>query len=485
MYGQSVNWSDYAGLSGFGYGTGSPAQLQDLQKALTVGNEQNPPGSVVAGDGFAWRVESLEPVLHVTTYTMRHLRLFQQMPRRAAFNTNEEFNQIHSYGNVSGGLTFDEGGLPVEIDSTYERKIVPIKFMGVTGRVSHVATVVKPAHGSLIAQETVNKTMHFLRNLTELLYFGSSDLDSGQLDGLEHYITNDAGADYVIDLRGGTLDEEAAIDGALKIMAAESYGYPTHLFMAPEAKADFVKGFLDRGRFTIGSGSSSSPVGFDTNSFVSPAGNVQLEGDVFLSREAMIPVSSLAAEGSDTGRPGSPVITTAASAGANAASQFVTGDNGNYFYWVQAVNRAGSSAPVAVNAAALAVAVGDRVTFGVSPGPGPLPRYYKIFRTRVGGATGTARLIEKVAAAAGGGATTYNDDNENLPGTTKAFMIQLDNTNLSFAQLSPMTRIPLAQIDTSLRWAQIMYGALMMYTPRHNIMFKNIGRAAGSYGPGV
>ena len=53
-----VSWKDYAGVQGFGQTTGG--DVSDLNKALTAGQEQNPPGSVVAGDGFALRVESLE-----------------------------------------------------------------------------------------------------------------------------------------------------------------------------------------------------------------------------------------------------------------------------------------------------------------------------------------------------------------------------------------------------------------------------------------
>ena len=52
--------------------------------------------------------------------------------------------------------------------------------------------------------------------------------------------------------------------------------------------------------------------------------------------------------------------------------------------------------------------------------------------------------------------------------------------SFSWSQLLPMTRIPLAAIDTSIRWAQVIYGGIKMYSPGKNLIFKNCGRASGS-----
>lgn len=482
MFGNMIDW---AGAGDSAFFSREPGSMLELQKALLAGNDRDPPGSVVSGDAFALRRESLEPVLAVTTFQMRHLRLYQLFPKSQANNTVEEFVQLQSYGNIDGAFTFDEGGLPVEVDSTYERKFMKIRYMGITGRVSDVATMTANAFGSAVAQETSNKTAHFLRNLQEHMYFGSSLLDPGQIDGLEHYITNDAGTAYILDMRGSPLTEEAAIDSALKITASDSYGFPSHMFLAPEASADFSKGFLAKARYNLGQGSSGNSAGLILDNFVTPTGTVSMESDVFLSRDAMAKIGTVAAAGDASNRPGSPTISVAAAAAPNAASQFATSDVGSYFYWVVAYNRAGNSAPVAVNAVALAVAAGDQVTFTIAQGPGPLARYFKIYRSKANGLTADSWPIAKVVAAAAAAVTVVTDNNANLPATTKAFMLQLDSSNLEWKQLSPMRRIPLGQLDTSIRWAQTMYGNLMCKTPKHNIMFKNIGRASGSFGNGA
>jgi hypothetical protein len=115
-----VGWKDYEGLDGFG--SSSADDLKNLNKALSAGQDQNPPGSVTAGDGFALRVESLERTLKNTTYKMEHIRLFKAIPKLAAYNTVEEFNQIQSYGENADAGFIDEGNLPEEDDASYERK---------------------------------------------------------------------------------------------------------------------------------------------------------------------------------------------------------------------------------------------------------------------------------------------------------------------------------------------------------------------------
>jgi len=134
--GNMVSWKDYENVEGFG--VTSQSDVDDLNKALTAGQDQNPPGSVVAGDGFALRVESLERTLKNTTFKMDHIRFWKAIPKLAAYNTVEEFNQIQSYGENPDSGWIDEGDLPSEDDSRYERKFSVVKYLGTTRRVTHV-----------------------------------------------------------------------------------------------------------------------------------------------------------------------------------------------------------------------------------------------------------------------------------------------------------------------------------------------------------
>lgn len=472
-----VSWRDYSGVDGFGQTT--VEDLNDLKKALVAGQDINPVAAA-PGVGFPLRIESLERTLKNTTYRMEHIRLWREVPKLPAFNTVEEFNQIQEYGQLDQGAFIDEGSLPDETDATYERKFTIIKFMGTTRRVTHVMSLVKPAHGNVLAQEVISGTMYLLRRIERNLFFARSDLDPVQWDGFEKLIEDGATADNIIDLRGQPLSEDVLIDAALTIQDAPNYGTPTHLYINPKVKADLAKTFFPKARYDLFQKTDSGMVGLDIRGFTSPAGDVMFEPNVFIDDGGGVPAGPV---GDSSKRPGTPSITTAATTPPNASSLFGATDGGDYWYYVIAVNKFGQSAPVLADAAAITVAVGDDVRFGVTPDPGqPLPTYYKVLRSPKDDTAASSRLILRVANDAGAGEKTIIDINEYLPGTTRGFMFQLNMENMSFKQLAPMIKVPLATVDTSIRWMQLIYGAPVLYTPRRNVIFRNIGRSPGYVG---
>jgi len=475
-----VSWRDYSGVDGFGQTT--VEDLRDLKKALAAGQDVGPVAAG-AGVGFPLRVESLERTLKNTTYRMEHVRFWRGIPKGAAFNTVEEFNQIRDYGNLSLNSFMNEGALPEESDSTYSREFSIVKFLGITRRVTHVMSLVKPAHGNVIAQETIAGTMKLLRDIERNLWFARDDLDPVQWKGMEQLIEDGALPENIIDLRGAPLTEDILIDAALTIQDAPNYGTPTHLYLNPKVKADLAKTFFPKSRYDLFSKTDSGLVGLDVRGFTSPAGDVMFEPDVFISDgdgdDGALPA---AAVGSVAKAPGTPVLLVAsnANAGPVAGSLWGPSDAGTYNWQVVAVNAFGQSAPLDMGSAT--VAATDSVDLKAGPGLGVAPTYYKVYRTGNGGAVGTERLIARVPAAAMAAAGGFVDLNENLPGTTKAFMIQQNEDNLKFKQLAPMIKVPLATIDTSIRWMQLLYGVIQLYTPRRNVIFKNIGRSAGFVG---
>jgi len=480
MYGlnQGVSWKDYEGVEGFGQPV-SQQNVDDLNKALSAGADINKP-AVTAGDGFALRVESLENTLKVTEFKMNNIRLWKSIPKLAAFNTVEEHNELSSFGENLDAGWIAEGALPTEQDSTYERKYAVVKFMGTVRRVTHPMTLIKPAHGNVISAETVNGTMHLLRILERALFYGSSSLQSLQFDGFETLMLANANANNIIDLRGKPLSEDFLTDGALTALDAPNYGQPTHLFCNPKVKADLIKTFFPKERhdtFTANGGL----VGLDIRGFTSVAGDIAIEPDVFIDDGG---APNAAAVGPAASIPGTPVVSTGATTPSDAASQFTADDAGSYFYKIVAVNQYGRSAPVdlAAGPSAVAVAAGDKVTWEMTPSGSTTVDYYEVFRTVKAGATGTERKILRIANAAGAGAQELNDYNAVLPYCTSAFMFQLNLESMSFKQLAPMVKIPLATIDSSIRWMQLLYGVPVLYIPNKNILFRNVGRAAGYVG---
>lgn len=470
MLGAFVSAQDYRDHSG-----GGSAELADLHKALSAGNDVNDPG-VAPGVGFPLRTESLEATLKNLTYEMDEIKLFKSIAKVPASNTVEEFNRLISYGE--GGATsfnqgfFAEGALPDEQDSTYERVTVLIKFLGVVGRVTHVANTIRAAHGNVIALETMNKTMELLRNLENALFFGDSSLIPEQWDGI-FKLVSDGAPDNVIDLRGGPLTEEALNDFLLIIR--ENFGMATDAYFGTGPFADLAKQVYDRQRFAYAP--APGTLGATVTAFQGQHGRINLHDHVFITPGALARANGL---GKADRRPLAPSVTVSPAAAPDPASQFGASDAGTYFYRIVAGNKHGLSVPV--NTASVAVAAGDEVTFTISDG-GQDTTFYEVYRTPIGGAVADAKLMTRVART--GGTQVITDQNADLPGTSKGFCLMQNQRSFSWSQLLPMTRIPLAAIDTSIRWAQVIYGAIKMYTPTKNVVIKNIGRAAGSLGSGT
>ncbi len=468
---EQISWKDYEGTGGFGAGPEfSAGELDNLNKSLNAGSSIANPGAS-AGEGFPLRVESLERTLKNVTYRMEHLRLFKNMPKIPAYNTVEEHNEISSYGQGEEGFVA-EGQLPETDDTTYARKYAQVKFLGTTRSVSHVMGLVKPAHGNVTANETVNGTMWLLRVLERALFFGRSDLSSLQFDGFEKMISDSAPAANIIDMRGQPLDEDLLIDAALTISDAPNYGVPTHLHLNPKVKADLAKSFFPKGRYDLGKGAAGDMVGLDVKGFTSPAGDIMFEPNVFITDGG----GPAAAQGDAAKRPGAPSISTAATTPVDVSSQFAAADAGSYVYKIIAHNDFGHSAAVDVGGS-IAIAAGDKLTFGVTPAGGAATKWYSLYRTKVGGASGTERLILRLPNTAGIGALTVNDFNASLPGCTSGFMWQQNLECMSWKQLAPMLKIPLATVDATVRWMMLLYGVPVLYAPGRSVLIRNIGRS--------
>lgn len=473
MEANMVSWKDYEGIEGFGSAT--QQDVDALNKALVAGQAITGPGGT-AGDGFALRVESLERTLKNTTYRMEHIRFWKAIPKLPAYNTVEEHNEISQYGANPDAGFISEGDLPEEDDAIYTRKYHIVRYLGTTRKVSHVMSLVKPAHGNVVAQETVNGTMHLLRIMERALFYGDSSLSALQFDGMEKLMKDLCPATNIIDLRGLPLSEDLLTDGALTVQDAPNYGTPTHLYLNPKTKADLVKTFFPKERHDTFQ-KQGGFIGLDVKGFTSPAGDVLFEPDVFITDGGG---PNAAALGDQTKRPGIPSNTIGATAPTEALGKFSSDDAGDYRYKVVAVNRFGRSAPLTLSAA-VTVQAGDKVTFGLTPSSASTG-WYEIYRTAKNGAAGTERLILRVPNAAGAGETIINDFNDNLPGCTSAFLWQLNLESMSFKQLAPMVKIPLATVDSSIRWMQLLYGTPVLYTPGKNVLYRNIGRATGYVG---
>jgi len=471
-----VSWRDYEGLDGFG--SASPNDIDDLRKALTAGSAQNNPGAS-AGEGFPLRVESLERTLKVVTHRMDDVRLWRNLTKLPAYNTVEEYNRLRSYGSNDVAGFINEGDLPQADDTTYSREYTVIKFVGTTRSVTHVMSLVRPAHGPVIAQETVNGTAHLLKQIERALFFGDSTLIPVQWDGLRPQIIAGAPAANIIDMRGAPLSEDVLNDGALTVKTTPNFGRATDLYSADGAYSDVAKSFYPAERVPLsgGAGFTDGMVGLQIKGFHSMCGPIMFNPDSFIEFGGP---ASASAVGASATRPSTPTESVAPAAAVDATAQFSASDAGDYRYKAVAVNRFGKSAPLTLTGP-VTIAAGSRGGFTVADGANA-GTAFEIYRSRKNGAAGTELLLTTIART--GATTAYQDKNADLPGTSTAFLVQQNIEFFSFKQLAPFVKIPLATIDTSVRWMQLLYGALTVYAPGKSVVYKNVGRAPRSVGGG-
>jgi hypothetical protein len=466
------------------FGIATREEVDLLNKALSPGyGYSGAPGSFA---GMApLMVESLEASLKSTTWQMKNLVLWPSIPVDKAFNTVEEYARVTSYGG-NGSPYFMDGGSPREEDANYNRETQNIRFFGTRRRVSHAAMIVKTAFGDAVAREINNGNMWLLQNIERELYLGNSAFsNAGAFDGNPGAIPSSTlainGLDQQIrqgdtdskvqavafDGYGGALsvirsqadaimNEEDAEEGAVSIL--NNFGVPVAMHMDPKTLSDFSRTFYPKERVNQ-LGVADGRAGFVLKSFVSSAGEFALVPNVFLR-----PKSEPKGAADNTNVPAAPAAPTGAVAGVSS-----TLGAGTYSYKVAAVNEHGESLPSA--ALSQAASAGDKVTLTITNVSGA--RHYAVYRSEAGGTS--VKFIGYVAQAAGA-TTSFVDLNNKLPGRAEAFLLYLDPEALTFKQLAPLSKINLATVSASFEWLQVLYGTLIVFTPRKHFIYENIGK---------
>lgn len=457
----------------------------ELSKAMTAGADINNPGTS-PGVGFALRRESLDPVLTSVTYKADDCRFWKALAKPKARQTVEEYNVLEAYG-THDSIFVREGELPTEDDSTYSRNYVKMKFMGTTCRVTHVMDVIDTAHGPAVAREVVNGTLRLLKSLEQHLFTGDENLMAEAFDGVETLMAKAFGStlqddgqyagyedDNVIDLRNGNINEDYIADLSEILIRRPNYGQPNCLWSPTGVKRDLSKVMYPKERYDLPA-PQNGMAGIQIGGLVTPFGQLKLEHNIFLEASGV----PGAAQGAAALRPASPTVGTPTSPvyGGSSTNQWAAADAGAYYYKIVACSRNGKSA--AVTTAQVTVSAGDEVQIPVTDN-GPGTTYYEVYRSDLNGAASTCRLIMKVAKTAT--TQTLRDLNRFLPNTSKSYMLTQTPEVLDWMQLLPFTKIDLAVIDPSIRWMQLMYGALRLRAPRRNGMFINVGNLqTGAY----
>jgi hypothetical protein len=473
-------------LQGLDQGLVSASDIESLNKAITAGyGGAGKPTDLTYGGVL--QAESLEATLKSITFDMKNLKFWPAISVDKAYNLFEQYNRLISYGSDSVPY-IGEGGAPQEEDSTYVRDGQKIVFFGTRRRVSHQMTLVRVTVGDIVAQQAKEGTMHLLKNIERELYWGhahfmnqstgaetGSDADlpvnsiamSGLLKQLQKGDTDaqmQAGdflgygdsSSIQADLAGQVMAQDDI--ERLAVIALENFGAPDQLHIEPAALSAFVKQFYPQ--FRSAPGLANQTVGYDVSKVQTTAGAIDLKPNLFLRPRSG--VRSLAVNAQS---PAATFTATATSAG--SGSGFAAG---TYKVKVTAVNDSGESSPVSSADCVLASASNITVAIGSVPAG---VKYWKFYISAAGGAAGTEKFAGNWANA---GAGNYISANAQLPGLGEAFLLDMSAECMRFKQLAPLSKINFAIVTTALEFAIVMYGALFVYTPRFNCLFRNIGK---------
>lgn len=486
-----VTLDSYSEQEGFGGGQ----ELTELQKAMSAGQIT---GRDTADQSLTYeplKAESLEKTLKLLEFRTQDIKLWNAVPKLTAYNTVEEFLQLQSYGAERGGF-YKEGELSDVEDSTYIRRAEHVKYMQVTGEVTMQAQMVR-SYVDAMRKETENKMQWILRLADKSLVSADSDIIPEQFNSyykqhasigagagfLYNSFESYYGSDVVIDMRGKAITQGDIETGALTVDS--HYATANNIFAPTSVISNLSKDYYDRQRIILGA--SSAQVAGNAVPKVIPTtlGDIALNSDKFMKQA---PAKRTSTPADSTKAPAAPVAdgTHPTNVVADALAKFTSGEAGNVFYAVAALNRSGESAlTVLGSAAALAVGYGVDLKFTAGAGANAATGY-TIYRTKVTTASDASTVdffpIFKVSTADlanglnGSAALAVRDRGYFMPDTEQAFITQLDDEVLSFKQLAPMSKLDLAVIAMARRFIVFLFGTPQLYAPKKVVRYINIGK---------
>lgn len=445
--------------------------VDELRKALTA--DYGTDVATLTGGG-ALRIQSLEKTLMATIQENEHFALFNELQKSNATATVDEWTEQSGVGGFLGGSTNTETGTITNAQGTYARRTGAVKYLMTRREVSFVTTL----QNSIVEAEATEQQNGALQLLTDaefLCFEGDAGVVPTEFDGIGTQIVGLGSSDHVLDAQAASLASINLINkAAATVSAYGNFGKPTHLFMSQLTQSDFDTGLDPAFRVSLDAQPNSIMLGAPVVGIRTSWGNIKTKPDVFIRDEGQqkpfqIDFAALAAVNNFA-----PVSVTGVAAG-DAASMFNAARAGNYYYFVTGVNAAGQS--VGVASAQKAIASGEKMTLTITASVTGAETGYVIYRSRQDG-TAAAADVRQVARIAKAGATTpWVDYNRDIPGTSKAYILNLSPgaKAISWRQLLPMLKFPLyPTVSAVVPWAQLLFGYLRVAKRRHNVVIKNI-----------
>lgn len=459
-------------------------ELSALNKALEAGYGSDV--SQLTG-GSALRIQSLDKTMFATIQDNKHFRLFNILAKNRATATVDEWTEQDDVGGFLGGTTNTETGSIRLAQGDAQRRVGLVKYLMTRAEVSVVLSV---QNNILQAEawEQSNAAKRLLSDAEYLCFTGDSDVVPTEYDGIDKIIAGLNSVDHVIDMEATSLQNiQPVLNASATIANFKNFGTPTHVFFSNFVQADLDASLDPAYRVPLPNvGEGGLKTGAPVVGIRTSHGDIATVPDVFIPDGDLLTPFELQHPTIATANAANAPQSAAPVAGAGGAdSKWGAAHAGDYYYMVCGVNADGQS--TGVKSAQVSVAAGQQVTLTITHSAGGTETGYVIYRSRKDGTNDTAdfRFMARVARAAGA-TTVYVDKNRDIPGTTKAFIMDLLPTDrsVSWQQYLPMMKFQLAPVDRPVHpWAQLMFGFLRVTKRRHHVILKNILPASSSWLP--
>ncbi len=451
--------------------------VQELQKALTAGYGTDP--ATFTG-GSALRIQSLDKTMFATIAENKHFALFNALQSSNATATVDEWTEQSSVGGFLGGSTNTETGVIAAADGQYARRTALVKYLMTRREVSFVATLGNNI-ASAEAIEQSNGAIQLLSDAEYLCFEGDDTVVPTEFPGIWAQMQAGVTAGHVdggniIDALAQPLTSINLINkAAAQISARGNFGTPTDIFMSQLVQADFDTGLDPAFRVALDNNPGALQLGAPVKGIRTSWGDIKTRPDVFVREDTWLQPFELqyptVAAANSANVPASCALAVAS----DAASMFGAGHAGNYYYLVTGVNAAGQSTGFV--SAVQAVAAGQKVTLTIGKSVAGTETGYVIYRSRLNGTNAVSDFREMARVAKAGATTTFVDLNRLIPGTTKAYILNLAGGGqaISWRQYLPMLKFPLyPTVSATVPWAQMLFGYLRLTKRRHHVVIKNI-----------
>lgn len=439
-----------------------------LSKTFTTGHTLGPNDQQNAA---ALRREFLDDEVKMLAFDNNDFTIYPLIYKQQVNNTVVKYAVFNQHGRTGHSRFVREIGVASINDPNIRQKTVQMKFLSDTKQQSLAAGLVNNIADPMTVL-TEDAIAVIAKSIEWAMFFGDASLTNDtdeqagiEFDGLHKLIDQKTN---VIDLKGRTLTE-ADLNRAA-VIVGKGYGKATDAFMPIGVQADFTNNLLARQMIITPSAQGGMATGFSVNQFLSTRGAINLHGSTIMENDNVLVEDRLPQQNAPM-PPQS--VTTAVRTG--QGGQFRDEDLTTHSYKVVVFSDEAES--VASQEATAVVANGTDavdVTVTLQPMYQAQPQFIAVYRK--GFETDHYFLVARIPASKANEANqiVFTDKNGIIPETTDVFVGEMSPQVISLLELLPMMRLPLAQMNATITFTVLWYGALALYAPKKWVRIKNV-----------